>query len=171
MDRVHMFLDKLLLMLKKSTMKRMMTFMRFRIRTILRPAEARRGQVARTRRVQVLASGARAQLCGFSTSSSRRTTSTHKRGLHSWNDSLRLNKRWQDSSRRRGRSSWKGKKNQLQKIMQIAIDAGVSRNSVEFYTIGYLYEDEEMKQLFLNLQTGPERVQFLRRFCSDYQLQ
>lgn len=63
------------------------------------------------------------------------------------------------------------KKGDLATIKKMALEAGVAKNSVQFYALGYLGKDEEMKNLFMDLETGPERVQFLRRFCRDHNLE
>ena len=63
------------------------------------------------------------------------------------------------------------KKMELQMVKDMALEAGVGKGSVEFYAIGYLCKDEEMKRMFMELDTTQERVRFLKRFCWDYNLE
>lgn len=58
----------------------------------------------------------------------------------------------------------------LQTGTDMALEASVRKDSVKFYAISYLCKDAQMRKLFMRLVTTAKRVQFLKRFCTDYNL-
>lgn len=62
------------------------------------------------------------------------------------------------------------KQGDLDHLKQLALEAGVRKGGVEWYALGYLCKDEAMTNLFMDCETEQARVEFLRRFCRDYNL-
>ena len=60
------------------------------------------------------------------------------------------------------------KASDLQRIIDLSLQSGVRKGSLEFFALGVLARDDYMTALFLQLETAEQRIEFIREYMRVY---